>query len=380
MNPVMSLRQFGQSVWLDSISRSLITTGELKRLIDEDGLGGVTSNPAIFEKAIGNSDSYKATIEKLSKNPQLDAKAVYEIIAEADIRDAADVLRSLYDRTSTLDGYVSLEVAPDLANDTAGTLEEARRLWRMVDRPNIFIKVPGTPEGIPAVRTLVAEGININITLLFARSAYEAVAQAFIEGLEARVAADMDVAHVASVASFFVSRIDTAVDGELDARVKTASGADKTRLEGLFGKVAIANAKLAYQSYKKIFAGPRWEALARRNARVQRVLWASTGTKNPRYSDVLYVEELIGRDTVNTMPPETLAAFRDHGRLRPSLEEDLAGAVTVLDALEKAGISLNQITGNLLAEGLKKFVEPFTKLLKTVERRCAEAKAGAPVA
>ena len=380
MNPVKALGQQGQSVWLDFIRRSLITGGELKRLVDEDGLGGVTSNPAIFEKAIGAGDDYKAAIQEFSRDATLDAKALYEKLAVKDIQDAADVLRPVYDRTSTLDGYVSLEVAPDLANDTARTLSEARRLWKMVGRPNILIKVPATPEGIPAIRTLISEGINVNVTLLFARSAYEAVAHAFIEGLETRVAAGTDLAHVASVASFFVSRIDTMVDGELEAKLKTASGSDKARLEGLLGKVAIANAKIAYQSYKKIFAGPRWEALTKKNAQVQRVLWASTGTKNPRYRDVLYVEELIGRDTVDTMPPETLSAFRDHGRVRPSLEEDLAGAVAVLESLDKAGISLHKVTDDLLADGLKKFVEPFTKLLNAVERRSAEANARASIA
>ena len=380
MNPVMALGQHGQSVWLDFIRRSLITGGELRRLIDEDGVGGVTSNPAIFEKAIGAGDDYKAAIEEFSKDPKLDAKAVYEKLAVKDIQDAADVLRPVYDRTATLDGYVSLEVAPDLANDTDRTLSEARRLWKTVGRPNILIKVPATPEGVPAIRTLTSEGINVNVTLLFARSAYEAVAHAFIEGLETRVAAGADLAHVGSVASFFVSRIDSMVDAELEAKLKSAAGSDKARLEGLLGKVAIANAKLAYQSYKKIFSGPRWEALAKKHAQVQRVLWASTGTKNPKYRDVLYVEELIGRDTVNTMPPETLSAFRDHGRVRPSLEEDVAGAVALLEALEKAGVSLHKVTDDLLADGVKKFVEPFTKLLNAVERRCREANARASIA
>jgi transaldolase/glucose-6-phosphate isomerase len=372
-NPVLALRQFGQSVWLDFIRRSLITGGELKRLVDEDGLGGVTSNPAIFEKAIAAGDDYTSALRELGAKAGLDPKAIFEALAVKDIQDAADVLRPVYDRTSSLDGYVSLEVAPDLANDTAGTLDEARRLWKMVARPNVHIKVPATPAGIPAIRTLISEGINVNVTLLFARSAYEEVAQAYIEGLEARLARGGDLSHVASVASFFVSRIDTAVDEKLEAKLKDAAGAEKAALEALLGKVAIANAKLAYQSYKKIFAGPRWAALAAKGAQVQRVLWASTGTKNPKYRDVLYVEELIGRDTVNTMPPETLTAFREHGRPRASLEEDVAGATTTLAALEKAGISLHDVTDALLADGLKKFVEPFTKLLAAVERRSHEA-------
>jgi transaldolase len=378
MNRVVALsQQYGQSVWLDYIRRSLITKGELRRLVEEDGLGGVTSNPAIFEKAISAGDEYTADIQQTSKDPALNAKAVFEQLAVKDIQGAADVLRPVYDRTATIDGYVSLEVAPDLASDTAGTIAEARRLWKMVGRPNAHIKVPATPEGIPAIRTLISEGINVNITLLFARSAYEAVALAFIEGLEARAAAGGDLKHVASVASFFVSRIDTLVDSWIDAKLKTATGADKGTLEGLRGKVAIANAKLAYQSYKKIFAGPRWEALANKGAQVQRVLWASTSTKNPDYRDVMYVEELIGPDTVNTVPPDTLAAFRDHGRLRPSLEEDIPGAVAVLNSLEQVGISLNAATDELIVEAVKKFVDPYLKLLDTVERRRREVGARA---
>jgi len=378
MNPVAALsQQYKQSVWLDYIRRSLIAKGDLRRLVEEDGLGGVTSNPAIFEKAISAGDDYTADIEQTSKDPSLDAKAVFERLAVKDIQDAADVLRPVYDRTATIDGYVSLEVAPDLASDTAGTMAEARRLWKMLGRPNVHIKVPATPEGIPAIRTLISEGINVNITLLFARSAYEAVAQAFIEGLEARAAAGGDLKHVASVASFFVSRIDTLVDSWIDTKLKTATGADKATLEGLRGKVAIANAKLAYQSYKKIFAGPRWEALAKKGAQVQRVLWASTGTKNPNYSDVMYVEELIGPDTVNTVPPDTLAAFREHGRLRPSLEEDIPGAVAVLNSLEQVGISLTKATDELIVDAVKKFVDPYLKLLDAVERRRREVSARA---
>src|SRR5215471_12493210 len=322
MNPLTELAKYGQSVWLDYIRRSLITSGELKRLVDEDGLGGVTSNPAIFEKAIDGSDDYASAIQEISdRHPGLDAKEVYERLAIQDIQDAADVLRPVYDRTGSHDGYVSLEVSPELANDTNGTLAEARQLWKEVARPNVMIKVPATPAGLPAIRALISEGINVNVTLLFARDAYEAVAHAYIEGLEARLAAGQPLAHVASVASFFVSRIDTAVDALLEARLKTASGADQPRLERLVGKVAIANAKLAYQSYKRLFAEPRWQPLQARGAQRQRVLWASTGSKNPRYSDVLYVEELIGPETVNTVPPATLAAFRDHGRPRASLEE-----------------------------------------------------------
>jgi transaldolase/glucose-6-phosphate isomerase len=373
-NPVSALRPFGQSVWLDFIRRSLIAGGELRRLVEEDALGGVTSNPAIFEKAIDGSDDYRTAIDEISHDePGLPAKEVYERLAVQDIKAAADVLRPVYDRTKAKDGYVSLEVSPDLANDTEGTLAEARHLWKAVARPNVMIKVPATAAGLPAIRTLIAEGINVNVTLLFARSAYEAVARAFIEGLEARAAAGGDLAHVASVASFFVSRIDSAVDAILHEKLKSASEAEKPRYQALLGKIAIANAKLAYQSYKAIFAGPRWEALRAKGAQVQRVLWASTGTKNPHYRDVVYVEELVGPETVNTVPPETLAAFRDHGQPRASLEEDVAGASQVLENLDKAGISLAKVTDDLLADGLKKFNEPFAKLLKAVERRCREA-------
>src|SRR5438552_14935095 len=372
-NPVASLRQYGQSVWLDFIRTSLIAGGELKRLVDEEGLGGVTSNPAIFEKAIDGSDDYRASIEEISKDPSLSAKEVFERLAVKDIQGAADVLRAVYDRTRARDGYVSLEVAPDLASDTAGTLEEARRLWKSVARPNVMIKVPATPAGLPAIRAQLTEGIKVNITPLFARAAYESVARAYVEALEARAARGEPLETIASVASFFVSRIDTAVDAQLEEKMKTASPADKARMLRLLGKVAIANAKVAYQSYKKTFSGPRWEPLAKKNAQTQRVLWASTGTKNPSYRDTVYAEELIGPLTVNTVPPDTFNAFRDHGKLRPSLAEDVTGAMDVLDDLEKSGISLKKVTDDLLADGLAKFVDPFTKLLKAVERRCRDA-------
>ena len=373
-NPIAALsRQYGQSVWLDYIRRSLIANGGLARMVEEDALGGVTSNPAIFEKAIDGSDDYAGAIEALSKDAGLTAKEVYESLAVEDIQAAADVLRVVYERTKAADGYVSLEVSPELAKDTEGTLAEARLLWAAVARPNVMIKVPATAEGIPAIRTLIAEGTNVNVTLLFAREAYEAVAWAYIEGLEARAAKGQPLDHVSSVASFFVSRIDSLVDGWIAEKRKAATGADQALLESLLGKVAIANAKLAYQSYKAIFAGPRWEALAAKGAMVQRVLWASTGTKNPAYSDVLYVDELIGPDTVNTIPPDTLAAYRDHGRPGATLEADLEGARATLDRLEQAGISLKKATDELLEDGLKKFVEPFAKLLKAVARRSREA-------
>ena len=373
-NSVAALRPLGQSIWLDFIRRSLIAGGELRRMVEEDALGGVTSNPAIFEKAIDGSDDYKTAIDEISReDPGLPAKEVYERLAVKDIQDTADVLRPVYEEANARDGYVSLEVSPDLANDTEGTLAEARHLWARVGRPNVMIKVPATKAGLPAITALIAEGINVNVTLLFARSAYEAVAHAYLEGLEARAARGAALAPVASVASFFVSRIDSAVDALLSEKLKSAAEPEKARLQGLLGKVAIANAKLAYRSYKTIFAGPRWEALRAKGAQAQRVLWASTGTKNPHYRDVLYLEELIGPETVNTVPPETLSAFRDHGRPRATLEEGLTEASRVIEDLEKAGISLAQVTDDLLADGLKKFMEPFAKLLKAVERRCREA-------
>jgi len=371
-NPVAALKEYGQSVWLDFIRRSLVRGGELARLVAEDRLGGMTSNPAIFQKAIDGSDDYAAAIDEISADPHLTPKRVFELLAIRDIQDAADVLRPVYDRADRRDGFVSLEVAPDLAQDTAGTIDEGRRLWREVDRPNVMIKVPATPEGLPAIRTLLTEGVNVNITLLFARSIYEEVARIFIDALEARRAAGQPIDHVASVASFFVSRIDSSVDALLAEKIAGASGAERAALEALQGKVAIANARLAYRSYKEIFSGSRWQALEAAGAQPQRVLWASTGTKNPRYSDVLYVEELIGPDTVNTMPPETMAAFRDHGRPRQSLEAGAAEAEDVLARLARTGISLDKVTSDLLVDGVAKFAEPFAKLLAAVERRCRE--------
>src|SRR6266403_2114817 len=292
-NPLRGLSDFGQSVWLDYIRRSLITSGELKRLVVEDGLRGVTSNPAIFEKAIVGSTDYEAVINS-PESAALDAKGLYEKIAVKDVQDAADILRPVYDESKQRDGYVSLEVSPLLANDTAGTLEEARRLWKAVNRPNLMVKVPATPEGVPAIRQLLEEGLNINITLLFAQSAYEKVAEAYIAALEARAAKGQPVNHIASVASFFVSRIDSLIDSKIDALLKTASGDAKVLLESLHGTIAIANAKLTYKKYQELFGGPRWKALAAKGAQTQRLLWASTSTKNPKYRDVMYVEELIG--------------------------------------------------------------------------------------
>ena len=319
MNPLQALQGYGQSVWLDYIRRSLLTSGELTRLIEDDGLRGVTSNPAIFEKAISGSTDYVDMLRSLA--PQYrETKSLYEQVAIRDIQDAATVLRPVYDETRARDGYVRLEVSPDLARDTAGTLAEARRLWVQVGRPNLMIKVPATPEGMPAIAPLISEGINVNVTLLFAQETYEQVVCAYLAGLEQRVAQGGDLRHVASVASFFISRIDTAVDAVLDERLKTATrSSERALLQSLRGKVAIAHAKQTYQRYQERFRGARWQALAEQGAQTQRLVWASTSTKNPAYRDVVYVEELIGPDTVNTMPPATLDAFRDHGRVRPRL-------------------------------------------------------------
>jgi transaldolase/glucose-6-phosphate isomerase len=374
VNPLKELNKFGQSVWLDYIRRNLIVTGDLARLIREDGLRGVTSNPSIFEKAIAGSTDYSETLESLRNRKDLDAKGIYELLAIKDIQDAADVLRPVYDETKRRDGYVSMEVSPYLAYKTQETMEEARRLWKTIGRENLMIKVPGTAEGIPAIRTLLGEGININVTLLFAQEVYEQVAEAYIAGLEDYVKRGGDPSRLASVASFFVSRIDTLVDGEITEKIGAAkTPADQATLRGLQGKIAIANAKLAYERYKRIFSGPRWAALASRGAQTQRVLWASTSTKNPAYRDVLYVEELIGPDTVDTIPPATFDDFRDHGKPRASLEENLAAARSTLSALEQAGISLKQATDTLTTDGVKLFAEAFDKLLAAVENRTAKS-------
>jgi len=369
-NPLLELQKLGQSVWLDYIRRDLITSGELKRLIDQDGLRGMTSNPSIFEKAIVGSTDYADFLDQLVAQG-LSAGDIYERIAVRDIQDAADILLPVYKSTNKRDGYVSLEVSPTLARDTQGTIEEARRLWKIVARPNIMIKVPGTPEGVPAVRQLISEGININITLLFAQEAYFKVAEAYMDGLEAAQKAGKDISGIASVASFFVSRIDTLVDSMIDERLKTATPPPQNQdlLRTLQGKVAVANAKQAYRFYQQMIAGPRWKALASHGAQTQRLLWASTSTKNPKYRDVLYIEELIGPDTVNTVPPATMDAFRDHGIVRRTLDADLAKADKVMADLERAGIGMQKVTAQLLEEAIKLFDDAFQKLLAAVEQK-----------
>ncbi|HLZ33387.1 MAG TPA: bifunctional transaldolase/phosoglucose isomerase [Nitrospira sp.] len=368
VNPVRALRAFGQSVWLDDIGRSFVASGALQRLIAEDGLCGVTSNPAIFEKAIKGSSDYVEALRALKREPGLDTKARYERLVIEDIQNAADLMQPVYARTNRRDGYVSLEVSPYLARDTRGTLEEARRLWDAVERDNLMIKVPATLEGIPAIVQLIGRGINVNVTLIFSQDMYERVAEAYVLGLEQLAARGGDVGSVASVASVFVSRIDTAVDIAISARLnESTNDTERAVLRSLQGTAAIANAKLIYQRYRALFSSPRWNAFARRGAMTQRVLWASTGTTNPDYPDVRYVEELIGPETVNTVPLATLEAFRDHGRPENRISEGIDDARIALLALEQLQLSMKDITARLLEEGLQLFRNAFDQLLSAVE-------------
>ena len=378
MNSVKALENHGQAVWLDFLARGFVARGDLKKLIDTDGVKGVTSNPSIFEKAIGSSDEYDGAIGSALKNGDRPVADLFEHLAVEDIQHAADVLRPVYDHLKGEDGFVSLEVSPDLAMDTKGTIAEAERLWKDVHRKNLMVKVPATPEGLPAIEHLIGEGISINITLLFSQKVYVQVAEAYLAGLEKHAATGGDLSRVASVASFFVSRIDSAVDKQLDEKIARANDpGEKDRLAALKGKVAIANAKLAYQDYKRLFSGARWDKLAAKGAKPQRLLWASTGTKNKDYSDVLYVEELIGPNTINTVPPATLDAFRDHGKPRDSLEENVEDARRVLAELERSGISLDAITAELVRDGVKLFADAADKLYGAVaNKRAAVLGAG----
>ena len=360
-NPLQRLATFGQSIWLDYIRRDLISNGELRRLIEVDGLRGITSNPAIFEKAITDSHAYDIAIRDLAQQGN-GAEAIYETLSQQDVQSAADAFRPLYDSTDGKDGYVSLEVNPHLAHDTDGTLQEARRLWAALNRPNVFIKVPATAAGLPAIQQLISEGINVNVTLLFGLPRYRQVAEAYIAGIEARLAQGEPVQQVASVASFFVSRIDALLDPLLEAPAA----------QPLRGQVAIASAKIAYQIYQELFNGERFEALEAQGANVQRLLWASTSAKNPAFSDVKYVEALIGADTVNTLPMETLNAYRDHGEPQARLEQSIPEAHQVLAQLPALGINLDQLTQQLEDEGVNKFNKPFDKLLTILAQRTAE--------
>jgi transaldolase / glucose-6-phosphate isomerase len=368
-NPLKELLTYGQSMWLDYIRRDLFTTGKLKQLIGDDGLRGMTSNPAIFEKAIADSSLYDDQLKSLASRADLDTVGRYEQIAIKDIQSAADALRGVYDASNARDGYVSLEVSPYLARKTQESIDEARRLWKAVDRPNVMIKVPGTAEGLPAIGQLIGEGININITLLFSQQVYEQVAEAYIAGLEQLAARAGNLKKMASVASFFISRIDSLVDSLLNEKLKaTTDASQQALLKSVLGKVAIANGKLAYQSYQRIFSGPRWQALAAKGAQTQRVLWASTSTKNPAYRDVIYVEDLIGPDTVNTMPPATIDAFRDHGVVQTTITRDVDGAKKVMDDLARTGISIKEVTDKLTNDGVKLFADAFDKLLAAVAK------------
>ncbi len=374
-NPLVELTKSGQSVWHDSISRSFMASGELKRLIDEDDLRGVTSNPAIFEKAISGSDDYLEQVRELAEQEK-NATEIYEALAVQDIQAAADVLAPVYDKTGGIDGYVSLECSPFLAHDTQGTIDEAIRLWKWVDRKNVMIKIPGTPEGMPAIEECLYQGLNINITLLFSLDAYRETIEAYMRALERRVGEGKPIDSIASVASFFVSRIDTAVDKRLEEKLAAVSSEEeKENLRGLEGRIAIANAKMAYEVFKEEFGGDRFQKLREHGAKVQRPLWASTSTKNPEYSDVYYVEALIGPDTVDTLPPETIKAFRDHGKVARTLDANLDEERAILARLEAAGISLEDVTDQVLAEGVAKFAEPFEKLLNAIRARRDEVVA-----
>jgi transaldolase/glucose-6-phosphate isomerase len=370
---MQQLTEFGQSIWLDNIRRSMFASGELKGLIDK-GLRGMTSNPTIFEKAIGHGSDYDEQLQSLVGSVS-DPTALFEALAIRDIRAACDDFAALHASSHGLDGYVSLEVSPTLARDTQGTIDAAARLWKAVDRPNVMIKIPGTPECVPSIRASIAAGININVTLLFSVDAYEAAAQAYIGGINDRIAAGKPVDKIASVASVFVSRIDSAVDKLLDATIKSG----KTELAGLIGKTAIANSKLIYQKFLELFEGPAFAGARAKGAHVQRPLWASTGTKNPAFSDLMYVEGLVAKDTVNTVPPLTLDALLDHGKVvADTIVADLDDAHATLDALVKAHISLPEVTDKLVVEGVKSFADSFEQMLDAIAKKYATLSAAAP--
>jgi len=374
MSNVKMIGGMGQSIWLDYIDRELLTSGKLINLIEQDGIRGMTSNPSIFQKAISNDPSYANAIRSFALQGDSPSD-IYEKLTIHDIQQAANQLRPVYDQTSQKDGYVSLEVSPKLARDTDGTIVEAHRLWAAVGRPNLMIKVPATDEGMPAITQLISDGINVNVTLLFSQEMYAKAAEAYLLGLEKLSGKQASLQGIGSVASFFISRIDVEVEKAASALLKTEDHVgNNEQIKHLIGKVAIANAKMAYQQYQKIVSSSRWENLAARGAEPQRLLWASTGTKSPTYSDVLYIEELIGSDTVNTAPPATLNAFRDHGRVRSSLQENVAEADAVLMEMEKVGISLDKITELLLENGIKLFDEAYDVLIDTIASKVSEYK------
>lgn len=382
-NPILHIQDYGQSIWMDNLTRDLIQSGELKRLIETRGLRGITSNPSIFEKAIAGNQTYDADIEAGIRAGKSIVE-IYESLIFEDIRNACDVFRPVYEESNGRDGYISIEVSPTIARDTERTIAEARRYFQAIGRENVMIKIPGTPEGLPAVEQAISEGINVNITLLFAVESYVNTAWAYIRGLEARATRGEDINAIASVASFFLSRIDSKVDGRVDRLLEqTTDPAVKAKLEAVKGKVAIANAKIAYQKYKEIIGsaseaspqGNRWEALAAKGAKVQRLLWASTSTKNPAYSDVMYVDELIGADTVNTLPPATIEACADHCHLADRIETDLDKAHQLIDSLAPLGINLDEVMAELLDEGITKFVQPYESLLNSLEEKAKQLAA-----
>ncbi|MEH2437061.1 MAG: transaldolase [Nostoc sp.] len=369
-NHLLEIKQYGQSIWMDNLTRDIIQSGELKDMVENQGISGITSNPAIFEKAIAGNVIYDADIEA-GVRAKLPIDKIYESLVFADIRNACDILRPVYEASNRLDGYVSIEVPPTIAHDTEATISEARRYFQEIGRENLMIKIPGTEPGLPAVEQVIAEGMNVNITLLFSVESYVNTAWAYIRGLEKRLAEGKDISRIASVASFFLSRIDSNIDAKIDAKLK--KGVDdisvEARLRAVKGKVAIANAKIAYQEYKKIIESDRWKALAEKGATVQRLLWASTSTKDPNYNDVMYIEELIGRDTVNTVPPATIKACADHCNVGDRLETDVDNAYTLIENLKDSDINidLDAVMDELLVEGIDKFIQPFQSLMNSLE-------------
>ena len=374
-NRLQELHDVGQSIWLDSIDRRMLHDGELDRRIRDDALTGMTSNPTIFQKALASSNAYDDQIGD-AEEKGLSTWELFELLETTDVRDACDRFAAVYSSSRGADGYVSIEVSPGVSNSADATVEEARRLWKTVNRPNVMVKVPGTPEGAIAVRRLIAEGINVNITLLFAIEAHERVIEAYLAGLEDRVKAGKPIDGLASVASFFVSRVDTEIDKRLDALIAKAGTAEKERLKLLKGRAAIANAKLAYRLFRQKFAGPRWEALVKQGARLQRPLWASTSTKNPDYRDVMYVEELIGPDTVDTMPPATIEAFREHGAVDKTVDKKVAAAEGLLREIEAVGISIKDVTAKLLVDGIASFQKSFDELIAGLESKIGSLAPG----